>query len=345
MKSKLTEELTDDESDLAATRELQSIAQQIEEWRKQRPQMTKAELLRRYPGLGDDRTFGRCLSGDTTELSVEKWLVSYRQVQSLLELEPEADEEEEFYNDLTPAIQLRTAFTEIARERGNARVIVLLGWPGLGKTTARMLLEKKFGQRVITVEATRAWQKSHGGGTDRPLLRAIAKKLGLTNPPSRGDDLLDEVVALLSASRRLLIIEESHHLCPDGLDVVKTLVNLTPGEFLLIAHPRLWEKLESKGYSQCRQLTTNRLGKKITLRLTKSDVVKFVERRLPGLNGDTDKAATLIYKHAQSHGNFAFVRGACRRTRTLMREKNKTEPTLTLVSEAATAELNARDVR
>jgi hypothetical protein len=74
-------------------------------------------------------------------------------------------------------------------------------------------------------------------------------------------------------------------------------------------------------------------------------VLKFVERRLPGLNGDTDKAASLIFKHATSHGNFAFVRRACKRTRALMREKGKTEPTLALVSEAANAELNARDVR
>lgn len=335
----------DNETDRAATRELQQLAQSIEEWRKQRPGLTKAELLRRFPALGDDRTFLRCLQGDTSELNTDKWLIAYRQVSSLIELEPEADEEEALYNDLTPAIELRTAFTEIARERGNARVIVLLGWPGLGKTTARQLLEQKFGARVITVEATRAWQRSKGGGTDRPLLRAIGKKLGLTAPPHAGDELLDEVCALLTASRRMTVIEEAHHLCPDGLDVVKTLVNTTPGEFLLIAHPRLWDKLASKAYSQCRQLTTNRLGRKITLSLSRADVSLFIDRRVPGLNGDLEKAATLIHKHAATNGNFAFVRGVCKRARTLMRERALKEPVLALITECVNAERAGRDIR
>lgn len=341
---KSTQETIEDQ-DTASSRELQEIARAVEDFRLARPGLSKAELLRRYPALGDDRTYGRCLSGDTAELVVGKWLIAYRQVQSLLELEPDVEDAETFYDDLTPAIELRTAFTDIARERGNARVIVLLGWPGMGKTTARMLLEEKYGQRVLMVEATQAWQRAKGGGTDRPLLRAIGRRLGMASLPGAGDDLLEEVVTLLSASRRFLVIEEAHHLCPNGLDVVKTLVNRTPGEFLLIAHPRLWEKLESKGYSQCRQLTTNRLGRKITLRLHKSDVAKFVDRRLPGMNGEAGKATELIFKNAVSHGNFAFVRKAIRRTRSLMREKGETTPRLAVVSEAVNAELTARDVR
>jgi DNA transposition AAA+ family ATPase len=328
-----------------AAAELVTLAQAIEDFRLSRPGLSKAGLMKKFPQLGDERTFNRALEGQTGELSVERWLVGYRQVNALIELEPELEDEEQFYDDLTPVIKLRTAFASIAKERGNARVLIMLGWPGIGKTTAANLVEAKFGNRVIKVEASQVWQRAKGGGTDRPLLRAIGRAVGMVSFPASGDDLLEEVKAALCASRRFLVIEESHHLCSSGLDAVKSLVNGTPGEFLLIAHPRLWEKLESKAYAQCRQLTTNRLGEKITLSLDKSDVAKFVSRRLAGMGADEDKATALIFKHAQSHGNFAFVRRAIKRTRQLMRENGETTPRLALVSAAVIAELTARDVK
>ena len=44
------------------------------------------------------------------------------------------------------------------------------------------------------------------------------------------------------------MIDEAHHLGPHCLNTVKTLVNTTPGEFILVAIPTLWNKLQAHAY-------------------------------------------------------------------------------------------------
>ncbi len=65
---------------LASEREeLKDLAGRIRAWQDAR-KLSQAEMLRRFPGLGSDRTYVRIQRGDTEDLDIERQLASYRAV-------------------------------------------------------------------------------------------------------------------------------------------------------------------------------------------------------------------------------------------------------------------------
>jgi type II secretory pathway predicted ATPase ExeA len=309
-------EITEDQD---TERQLLQLAQHIEEYRKARG-TTKAAWLRAYPDLGTDKTYSKIVDGRLEELDHARWLEQYRHVWQQLETVPEDTAEAELYADLSAPFALCRAFLETAREQGNARVLLLQGDSGTGKTSAiRVLQGKPYGSRVMVVEATDAWKTRGGRGTGAALLRALARRLGITDLPARRDDLVDEVVSKLKQRRICIVVDEAHHLCPEGVNAIKHLVNQTPGEFILVALPVLWAKLESsrEAWVECKQITGNRLAERITLELRREDVARFVAAKLGGLAGWTEamgkEAAGELVKLAPRLGNLAFVRDVCKR--------------------------------
>ena len=77
------------------------------------------------------------------------------------------------YDDLQSVVQLRRAFLETTKSVGMNRVLIVQGASGVGKSTALRVLTGKYGQRIISVEASDAWG-------DRPaaLLGALLRALG-----------------------------------------------------------------------------------------------------------------------------------------------------------------------
>jgi len=111
-------------------------------------------------------------------------------------------------------------------------------------------------------------------------------------------------------------VDEAHHLGCHSLNTIKTLINTTPGEFLLIAIPTLWSKLETSAYQEARQLSTNRLSERVRLELTEKDIERYLARSFEGIDATVLRhGAKLIRPPAQSAGNLAFVRdvAACLR--------------------------------
>jgi phage major head subunit gpT-like protein len=49
------------------------------------------------------------------------------------------------------------------------------------------------------------------------------------------------------------------------MNVVKTLVNQSPGEFCLIGIPSVWAKMYKSAYAEARQLSTNRLSERVSV--------------------------------------------------------------------------------
>ena len=69
---------------------------------------------------------------------------------------------------------------------GINRVVILQGESGDGKTTAARILAAKFGDRVLTIEASEAW-----GDKPAALLGSILRALGSsTLPPATADRLI-----------------------------------------------------------------------------------------------------------------------------------------------------------
>ncbi len=297
--------------------ELQQIAGNIDTFREDLG-WSKAQLLRRCPELGTDKTFSKALSGDTADLKVEeKWLPQYKAIWGQLQSE-DLTATETLVTTMRGPMELCRAYLETRNETGNARFILVLGDTAMGKTkSVEVMKSKPYGQLVISVEASDAWA-GRGRGTAAPLLRGIAEALGMKDLPNTKDGLLNAVVAKLRGVRRCLIIEEVHHLCPQGLNTIKTLINLSPVIIIATALPVLWDRLEGSrhAWAECRQLTGNRLAERITLTLSEVDVDAFLANRLPDMDsGLRAECATLLTAAARTHGNLQFVNAVAKRFR------------------------------
>jgi len=309
--------------------ELQAIARKVCEY-QQAKGMSDTALLKKFGGLGSTKTYKRILNGDLAELDLEKQLNNYRAVEALMDsMGNGAESNEQLYDDLFPVIELRRVFIETTKENGLARLVILQGPTGSGKSSARKVLFEKFGQRLVLVEASVAWNDS-----PMAMLGAILKALGKKEAPYNQMDRLQMVLEMLNESRRALVIEEAHHMGPRLLNLCKTLINATPGEFILVTIDTLWKKLESAAYQEALQLTGNRLAERVLLSSTmmKSDVEKILTR-------DTEMAVKIVLDKAANYGRFAFVRDVCTRVNTLA----DGEPvTLELFAQAVTEEVKSR---
>jgi DNA transposition AAA+ family ATPase len=286
--------------------ELVALAQKIRTWQEAR-KFSDNELLRRFPGLGSTKTFTRLLKSDLAELDLDRWVCEYRAVWALIEsLAGRERSEEELYDDISTVVQLRRALVEILEETSIRRVVLLEGDSGLGKSSALTQLQRKYGQRILIVEASDVW-------ADNPnaFLGAVLDALGVRDQPLSRDDRLRMVIRKLRDHRVALAIDEAHHLGPHCLNTCKTLVNQTPAEVILLALPTLWRRLERAAYEEVKQLLGNRLAERIKVgELRESDVRKVLTRRA---KVEDVRSAQAVLKEARSRGNLSFVAAVCNR--------------------------------
>jgi type II secretory pathway predicted ATPase ExeA len=293
--------------------ELVALAKQIRNWQESR-QLSDNELLRRLPGLGSTKTFTRVLRGDLAELDLQRWVSDYRAVLAVCEsLTGRERGDIELYEDLSTVISLRRALTDIFECRSIRRVILAEGDSGLGKTSALTFMQRKWGQRLLIIEATIFW-------ADNPnaLLGAILDALGVKDQPLGREGRLRMVTGRLKQARTALAIDEAHHMGPNCLNSCKTLVNQTPGEVVLFALPTLWRRLERGAYEEVKQLLGNRLAERIKLgELRAADVKKLLSRRIghddPRSVASVMEQAVRLAKEGKPNGNLSFVDAVCER--------------------------------
>jgi len=311
----------------ATQQELSQVAARIRAHQDAR-KLSDSEMLRNFPGLGSTKTYERIVSGDTDELNTERWCKDYAAVWSLIQmLEESAAEDDPIYDDLTTVIDLRQAVASAMREKGNNRLVLVQGPSGSGKTTAALLLHAKYGARIQICEANEIWKDNANA-----MLTGILRALGVRQPPVSTTEKLMLTIDRLGESRTCLVIDEAHHLGPRTLNLVKTIINQTPGEIVLLAMGTLWNRLETQAYAEARQLTQNRLAERLRFDgVELADVEKMLERRL-GLAGQAGAAAKALRQYATSHGNMAFVKLVCRKARKLA---GKAEVTMETVQRAA----------
>jgi hypothetical protein len=295
---------TTKESEAARLHELAAL---IEDWGKARG-MSFAALRRATDGqIGSDRQWGRILAGESVD--VEDWVPRYEAAWALLEARTDAPEGEPIYDDLTLPRCLRVAVSGVMRSTGLDRVVIATAPSGMGKTRAANLARERLGARAVWAEADPTWTQAPA------MLAGLARALGHREPPDGAARCLAIVRERLQSGRTALFIDEAHHLGPNTLDVVKTLVNQTPGEFILLAIPSLWRKLEAQSYEQARQLVRNRLYERIVLdALPLADATRVIERRVPALQPKELKTAARMYCAKSGHQgrNLALLVAVCR---------------------------------
>lgn len=324
--------------------QLREVAANIETYRADLG-LLKAPLLRQYPELGSDKTYGKIISGNFDQLDVPAWLEKYQHIWALIQHDELAGDEG-LIESLSAPVELCRSYLETRNEKGNGRFILLLGDSGVGKTSAvNVMKSKPYGGLIYDLEATDVWKDKNGRGTAVPLLQAIGERIGLKGLPASKSKLLSVVVSKLKERRICLVIEEVHHLCPQGVNTLKTLINLTPVIIVATGLPVLWEKLAGSrsAWAECKQLTGNRLAERIELVLTAKDVCAFLVRRLGDAIATPEfqaKAAPLLIQEAVSRGNMKFISKA---VQTFQRQTGKgEEPTLETFKNAIAQEKKRR---
>ena len=288
--------------------ELIDIAAKIAAWGEAHG-MSRAQLVRNFADLGSEKSFRDISAGSLEGYNAENQLAKYRAVYATMEELSAQGGEESIYDDLGTVVKIRRAFLGVVKATGTNRVLIVQGESGVGKTTAVGLLRGKYGTgRISYVEASDVWADSPNA-----FLGAILRALGVTELPAGRVQRLEDVQQRLSISRRCLVVDEAHHLGPHCLNAVKTLVNTTPGEFVLVAIPSLWAKLQKAAYQEARQLTTNRLSERVQLRLADADVARYLSKFYPDAQpASLRHAARLVRTQAAAGGNMAFVRDVVR---------------------------------
>ena len=324
------------------SQELREIAGRVKAYQETEGLSDNA-LLRVFPDLGSTKTYRAILADDLAELNLERQLANYRLVLSIMEsnAEKRGSRDEELYDDFVGVARCKKALLDIMPQRSIARLIIVEGDTGLGKTCVRSLITRKYMGRVLNIEATVAWKDSPGA-----LSGAILKACGEKELPPSGFDREEKVVELLAegSRRRCLIVDEAHHMGAKCLNALKTLINRTPGEFVLLTYPTLWARLEQKAYHEARQLTGNRLAERIKLKVDPADVKKFVTRRVPlsvsTLNGQFNQVIDALVLKAPRHGNLGFIREVC--DRVLTASEGTDGPSFEQWIGAIDAEVNSR---
>ena len=288
--------------------ELIDIATKIAAWGEAHG-MSRAQLVRNFADLGSEKSFRDISAGSLEGYNAENQLAKYRAVYATMEELSAQGGEESIYDDLGTVVKIRRAFLGVVKATGTNRVLIVQGESGVGKTTAVGLLRGKYGTgRISYAEASDVWADSPNA-----FLGAILRALDVAELPAGRVQRLEDVQQRLSISRRCLVVDEAHHLGPHCLNTVKTLVNTTPGEFILVAIPTLWNKLQAHAYQEAKQIATNRLSERVKLTLDEADVRTYLAKRFPdAAAGDLKTAARIIRPSALLSGNYAFVRDVCR---------------------------------
>lgn len=285
---------------------IKELAAQADDFGKARG-WSRAKLIREYPALGSERTFRDMLGGALDGYDADAQLLNLAAaLEVMAELAGGAAAEPVF--DTLPQVNaLRRAVMGAMKSEGTNRVVLVQGPSGIGKTTAARVLAGKLGARVMMIEASDVW-------ADKPsaLLGAVLRAFG-AQPPVTAMERLEQCQDRLNRARYCLVIDEAHHLGPKSLNTLKTLVNSTPGEFVLLAIPTLWHKLEGAAYQEARQLTTNRLSERVQLRLAERDLSAYFALAVPALSPELARAAgKAAAAAAQGAGNYAFARDVAR---------------------------------
>lgn len=315
--------------------QLRAVAGQIADYQTKHG-FSDTELCKRYAGLGSTKTYKRILdAGDELEeLNVERQLHNYQQAWALIEIAlASADVEEPDYGDMRFVTATRLAVTDALQEQGNNRLVIVEGASGSGKSTIARCLQARWPNVTVFVEADECWKDSISTMLGALLRVAdIRERHADGNEGNEGNDGRDVVLpasaserelkllAWLNLRKRILIIDEAHHMGPRTANICKTIINKSPTVMVWLAIPTLLRRIETAAYEEVRQLTRNRLCERVRVEGPSVDeTLTFLARR--GVKWADDKqaraCAKVLSEASVQYGNWGFVNLVARRCRRL----------------------------
>lgn len=287
--------------------QLIETAKRIRDWQLARG-ITDVAITGNYD-IGSAKTYRKIADGNTDGYDAARWLPKYQAAWNLINAAGDSHTENPVYDDIMPAVRLRAAFGDAMQETGNDRLIIVEGGPGAGKTHAVMALKQRYGSRILLTEAAETWRESINA-----MLGDMLKATGAKSPPVSAAARLDDLIAKLCERRTCLVVDEAHHLGPRGLNTIKTIINQTPGEVIMMGLPVLLKRLEIAAYQEARQLTLNRLCERITLAHPDPEDVAIILSRTIGIEIDAARQASkALAAMAQTRGDLKFIARTAKR--------------------------------
>lgn len=260
-------------------------------------------LVKEYPALGSVAELRAFKTGKLDGVDIDARLADYQGALDTTAL-LSGEGSEALYDDLPGPMAVRMACLDAMRSIGSDRVVFVDGDSGCGKTTSARIFCGRYGSRVRMMEASDVW-----GDSPMAFLEAVLLTLGTEAIPGSSVKRMRAVIHALNVQRTCLIIDEAHHLGPRALNIIKTLVNSTSGEFVLIGIPAMWRKLYKAAYEEARQLSENRISSRLTISTSDATVSTYLAHLFPSESKQTLRtAARLIRPAATSRGEMAFVR-------------------------------------
>lgn len=294
-------------AELDTARQLTFAATAIREWQESRPtRLVDEALVKRFPALGSTKTYKRLLAGDTAELRCDAWLTKYRGVLAQIDAEEAAvTGHDEIYSDLTPTTKVRTAMQNLIRSRGLERLVIIEGGTGSGKTSALRCVADQWAGSCVRVEATEGWRSFAAAMGDLAIACGVAGDLDKL--PISGAARLSKLITHLGDARRIILVDEGHHMTSQVLNALKTLINQTRALFVVAAQETIWRKLQASSWQEAKQLVLNRMRERVRLGApTADDVVTYLQHRTSVVVSES--VARKIASECGKWGDFASLR-------------------------------------
>lgn len=282
------------------TDEIKKLAGQIEAYRMARG-WSYTKLVGELPETGSAKTFRDLLAGETAGYNEENQLSNLRAAARRIangDLSRAVDPVCPNLLAVREVRRLAFSLMQVPAEE-NARVGLVLGSYSTGKSTAARELAREPGRRALIVEVRETMGDRPGAFLDA-LLDVLGKR---PNGRPSAEARMAEAVAALSSKRRCLLIDEAHHCGPRILNTIKALVNDTPGEFVLLAIPSLWNNLRKDSFIEARQIEA-RMAEVVELEIKFPEIAAQLSHLRPDLFPDASSAAQVA----------AFIEGDARET-------------------------------
>lgn len=225
---------------LDLAREMASVAGLIEAARADSQESQNA-WVRKWPGLGSQKSYAKIISGDFQDVSLEKKLPDYRAVLAAICANVSGSGSEPLYADLPGPEALLLTALRLMHHEGKDRLILLLGGSGSGKTSALDVLasEGGSGSKLLRLEADETW-KSPRAALRRMLISAGVPKGEMPATLADMEDLL--IARIQDSGRCMMVVDEAHHVSGCVLNLFKTLLNRTQLRLILAGMNTLFQK-------------------------------------------------------------------------------------------------------
>ena len=284
--------VTDDELD-----RLSAAAAEILRW-KQEKGWSWPKMLRKFPRIGSDKTCAKLAARSFADLKVSRWVRDYTRALADIKSFESSLKLPDTILQLSYIADVQDVIYRTLPHEGLDRFVLIEGPSGAGKSGSLAWIQQEYPSQCRRVEADDSWKSGRIAAGD------ILKALNVSDVPYAMVRRRDALITAL-AERKILLIDEGHHIGAETLSLLKTIINRTRTVVVLAGVDTLWSKLTETAGEEARQLLHNRMSGRVRLLPpTPEDVHLY----FAPLGEMSERAAEAICEDAEIYGRYSMLR-------------------------------------